>query len=48
MTMGLCNKCLENNWEYEYIEGYIRATCSFCGYEVEFPSKKTKRNRKKN
>ena len=41
--MFACNKCLENNWKYEYLEGYIRATCLICDNEVEFPSKKLKR-----
>lgn len=41
--MRLCDKCLENNWKYEYIDGYIRAICQNCGHEVEFPSKKLKK-----
>ena len=41
-----CNKCLENFWSYEEIDGYIRATCQICGNEVEFPTRKTKKNSK--
>lgn len=37
--MRACEKCLENNWKYEYIEGYVRAECECCGYEVEFKAK---------
>lgn len=38
--MRLCQKCLENNWQFEYIDGYIIATCKMCGHEVEFEAKK--------
>ena len=38
--MRNCSKCLENNWKYEYIDGWIVATCQECGNEVEFPAKK--------
>lgn len=40
MPMGMCDQCLENNWSFKYIEGYVRATCNLCGHEVEFQSKK--------
>lgn len=43
MAMRPCGKCLENNWSYQHIEGYVRATCKLCGHEVEFPTKKTRR-----
>lgn len=42
-----CKNCFENNWSYEYIEGYIKAICKNCGYEVEFESKKLKKQRLK-
>ena len=35
-----CNKCLENNWSYEYNDGFIIATCNLCGHYVEFEAKK--------
>lgn len=36
-----CKKCFENNWSYEDLpDGYIRATCQMCGYEVEWLRKK--------
>lgn len=38
--MRPCEKCLENNWSFEIIEGFVRATCNLCGYEVEFLTKK--------
>ena len=41
--MRLCDKCLENNWSFRYIDGYIIATCNICEYEVEFKSRKLKR-----
>ena len=40
--MRSCDNCLENNWSYEKIEDFIRATCSFCDYEVMFEAKKNK------
>lgn len=40
--MRPCDKCLENNWSFENIENIVRATCQFCGYEVEWePKEKT-------
>lgn len=39
MAMRPCENCLENNWKYEYINGYIRAICNNCGYEVEFEAR---------
>lgn len=41
--MSVCSKCLENKWNYEYLEGYIIATCEFCGNQVEFMSRKLKK-----
>lgn len=41
--MSRCEKCLENNWRFEYIEEWIRATCQYCGHEVEFPSRRKKK-----
>ncbi len=41
--MSPCQKCLENYWKYEFIDGWIKATCQICSNEVEFPSRdKTK------
>lgn len=38
-----CNKCLENSWSFDKIEGIVKATCNLCGNEVEFePKKKSK------
>ena len=42
-NMRNCEKCLENNWQYEFIDGWIRATCQICFNQVEFPSKKLKK-----
>lgn len=36
MPMSYCSKCLENNWSFKEIEGYVRATCESCGFEVEW------------
>lgn len=44
MPMNFCEKCKEKNWTFKHIDGYIIATCGFCGNEVEFPDRKTKRN----
>lgn len=41
--MRNCDRCLENGWTHEFIDGWIRSTCKFCGYEVEFESRKTKK-----
>ncbi len=38
--MQRCNNCLENNWDFKYIDGWIKATCNLCGHEVEFEAKK--------
>jgi hypothetical protein len=43
ITMYSCNQCLENNWKYEYIDGWIRATCQMCSFEVEFLSRRQKK-----
>lgn len=37
-----CQKCLENNWNYQVSEGWVKATCNICGNEVEFPTHKNK------
>lgn len=37
--MRPCEKCLENNWEIKFIDGFIRATCRLCGHEVEFKAR---------
>lgn len=47
--MRSCEKCQENRWKFEYIEGWIRATCELCLWEVEFQSKKlTKKDERTN
>jgi predicted RNA-binding Zn-ribbon protein involved in translation (DUF1610 family) len=38
-----CSRCLEKNWTYAFSEGVITATCSNCGNEVSFLSKKARR-----
>ena len=38
--MRPCDKCLENFWAFQKIDGYIRATCKNCGHEVEFQAHK--------
>ena len=45
--MSPCQKCLENSWRYEYNEGWIKAICDFCENEVEFASKKLKKQLEK-
>jgi len=45
--MQNCKKCLEDKWKFEFIEGWIRATCQICGYEVEFMSRKLKKKQAK-
>jgi len=47
MPMGPCNKCLNNYWLFEHIDGYTIATCQMCGHEVEFPSKETTKIQRK-
>ena len=39
--MRACDKCLENRWDFEFIDGWIRATCP-CGNTAEWQSKKQK------
>lgn len=36
MSMRPCDKCFENSWEFQRVDGYVRATCRFCGHEVEW------------
>jgi len=41
--MKPCNKCLENSWTFESIDGMIvNATCKLCGYEVSFMTKRAR------
>jgi hypothetical protein len=40
-----CEKCLENIWWYEYIDGWVIATCKNCGNEVEFETKNSDKPR---
>lgn len=42
MAMNACNNCLENDWSFELIEGWVRATCNNCSNEIEFPKRKKK------
>lgn len=38
--MRPCNRCLENAWDYVYLDdGFVRATCKLCAYEVEWKTK---------
>ncbi len=42
-----CQRCLENKWKFELPDSAtVRATCEFCGYEVEFPRKKSAAGKK--
>lgn len=34
--MSPCKSCFENYWDFKPLDGYITATCKFCGNEVEF------------
>lgn len=40
--MKPCKKCLENNWKFEFIDGWIKATCQNCENEIEFEATKKK------
>lgn len=38
--MSNCSKCFNNNWSFEKLPNrFVRATCQFCGYEVEWERK---------
>jgi hypothetical protein len=37
--MNSCDKCLENVWSLEEIDGWMRATCEMCSNEVVFPQR---------
>ena len=41
MAMNRCSGCLENDWKYKHIDGYVIAICQQCGKEVEFLAKKS-------
>jgi len=44
MAMRPCEKCLDNRWTYELPDkATVRATCQGCGTEVEFLTKRGKR-----
>ena len=43
MAMSLCENCLENKWNFEIIEDWVKAVCLICDSEVMFPKKKRKR-----
>ncbi len=34
--MHPCDECLENRWRYEFVDGWITATCQGCANEVMF------------
>ena len=38
--MRACEKCLENNWSFQFLDGLVTATCQQCGNEVIFEAKK--------
>lgn len=40
-----CQQCLNNNWTYKHIDGYVIATCLICGNEVEFLDRKGRNKR---
>ena len=42
MAMRQCERCLENGWTFECIEGFVMAVCKHCGFEVQFPARKRK------
>lgn len=37
--MRACDRCLENDWSFEYQDGYITVTCNQCGHEVQFKAR---------
>lgn len=37
--MRACDKCLENRWSYEFVDGWVKATCE-CGATKEWEAKK--------
>ena len=37
--MKPCDRCLENNWKFTFIEGVITATCQNCAHEVSWQKK---------
>jgi len=40
--MRYCDSCLEKDWSYAYLEGWVIATCRICNGVVEFEAKKKK------
>ena len=45
MSMRPCDNCLDNAWDFEKLpDGYMRATCKMCGYEVEWRRQIVQRN----
>ena len=44
--MRSCIQCLENKWNFQYIDGWIRASCINCGCEIEFEAKDGKQCKK--
>jgi hypothetical protein len=42
--MRPCDRCLENNWSYQFDDAtrVVTATCKFCDNEVSFAAKKRK------
>lgn len=41
--MNDCAKCLENNWKFDFKDGYVLAVCQNCGFDVEFLSKRARK-----
>ena len=39
MSMRACERCLENGWDYVFIDGFVTATRKFCGAEVQWEPK---------
>ena len=41
--MYCCEQCLENIWNCRFIDGYIRAECALCGFEIELEIKEDRK-----
>jgi len=44
--MRNCEKCFENIWGFQKIEGTIIATCKLCAHEVQFSARNFKTKKK--
>jgi hypothetical protein len=49
MGMRPCDRCLENNWQYDVPDPctVVTATCQHCGHEVQFLTKRGRRQMEK-